>query len=429
MGRVGPQGRLMNQDRVLIISHGHPDFSVGGGEIAAHCQWRELRRRGINAMLIARVDTTPRHAGAAFSQRSGDEMEVLFSAPPVDHFRHSQPAKRVIFDEFRAMLETFRPTVVHFHHYVHLGLEMVREVRKFSADVLIVMTLHEFLAMCHAQGQMLKTNGLLCTKAAPLDCHACFPHITPQDFFMRELFVKSFMNLVDRFVCPSAFLRDRYVDWGIPANKMSVLENGQPAKTIIRKEVDERLRTRFVVLGQLSRLKGTLVVLEAARLLPRRLRRLVRIEIHGSIQHAPEEFRALFERGLEGLGDTVRYCGAYRPHDVQSIIQASGWVIQPSIWWENSPLVIQEAFAGGRPVICSNIGGMAEKVAHGVSGLHFRAGSASHLAECIEEAALKPDLWEKLCVGLPSPPTVEETGDALLLLYDSARSSRMVSVA
>ena len=41
------------------------------------------------------------------------------------------------------------------------------------------------------------------------------------------------------------------------------------------------------------------------------------------------------------------------------------WVVVPSIWWENSPLVIQEAFGYGRPVICSDIGGMAEKVTDG----------------------------------------------------------------
>ena len=55
------------------------------------------------------------------------------------------------------------------------------------------------------------------------------------------------------------------------------------------------------------------------------------------------------------------------------------WVVVPSIWWENSPLVIQEAFLHGRPVICSDIGGMAEKVEHEVNGLHFRVGDHAAL--------------------------------------------------
>jgi glycosyltransferase involved in cell wall biosynthesis len=410
----------MTSPRVLIVSHGHPDFSLGGGEIAAHVQWQELRRRRIECMFIARTSESPRHAGAAFSNRSADGMEVLFSAPPVDHFRHSQPDRRVIYHEFRAMLERFNPTVVHFHHYAHLGLEMIREVRKFKRDVAIVLTLHEYLAMCNAQGQMLKANGLLCMKAAPLDCHQCFPGISPQDFFLRELFVKSFFKLCDHFICPSAFLRQRYLDWGLPAEKMSVLENGQAPAAVCPQPAAAR-STRFVVLGQLSRLKGTLVLLEAARLLPKRLRRRISIEIYGSMQHESDEFKAQFKQGLAGLEDLVRYCGPYRPADVSDIIQRSGWVVTPSIWWENSPMVIQEAFAARRPVICSNIGGMAEKVEHGVSGLHFRAGSASDLAARLEEAATQPGLWDALCNGLPQPPTIAEMVDILLSVYRASR--------
>jgi hypothetical protein len=66
------------------------------------------------------------------------------------------------------------------------------------------------------------------------------------------------------------------------------------------------------------------------------------------------------------------------------------WVVVPSVWWENSPLVIQEAFQRGRPVICSDIGGMAEKVADGVDGLHFRAGDPEALAATIARAATDP---------------------------------------
>ena len=415
----------MTNPRVLIVSHGHPDFSIGGGENAAYAQFKELKSRGIESLFVARIAHGPGHVGAAFSNRSADGREVLFSAPPVDHFRHSQPDKRVIHHEFRELLERFQPTVVHFHHYVHLGLEMIREVRKFMPQGPIVLTLHEYLAICHAQGQMVKTNGMLCTKAAPLDCHGCFPDSSPQDFFMRELFVKSFLNLCDHFVCPSAFLRDRHVAWGLAAEKMSVLENGQP---VTAKGAEPprppALHTRFVVLGQLSRFKGTLVLLEAARLLPKRVRQRLSIEIHGSMQHEPDEIKTLLQTGLRGLERTVRYCGPYRPADVTAIIQGHGWVIQPSIWWENSPLVIQEAFAAGRPVICGNIGGMAEKVTAGVNGLHFRVGSASDLAARIEEAAAEPSLWESLCAGVSRPPSIVETADELLALYRSLSTPR-----
>jgi len=416
----------MKEDRILVITHGHPDFSLGGGEIAAYEHWKELRRRDIQAMLIARTSSSPNHSGAPFFARSADGLEVLFCPPGVNHFRHSQPSKDVVYKNFRSLLERFRPTIVHFHHYAHLGLELIREVRKYASDIPIVLTMHEFLAICNANGQMIKTNGVLCQKAVPLDCHMCFPGISAQDFFMRELFVKSFLGLVDLFVCPSQFLRDRYVAWGIPAEKMVVLDNGRPLEQQNQREftqipLQEGLERRFVVLGQISRRKGTLLLLDAIRRLPKELRKSISIQIHGSSQYAEDDFKTQLEEGMKGLEEVVSLCGPYRSGDVIEIIQRNGWLIVPSIWWENSPLVIQEAFAAGRPVICGNIGGMAEKVPAGIGGLHFRVSNAADLAARIEECATSPELWKKLCATLPKPPTIHQTVDELLSLYDRTR--------
>ena len=323
------------------------------------------------------------------------------------------------YEDFRSLLERFQPTVVHFHHYVHLGLELIREVRKYSPRAFIALTFHEFLAICNANGQMRKTDGTLCLKAAPFDCHLCFPSYSPQEFFLRELFVKSFLGLVDAFVSPSQFLRDRYVAWGLPPEKMTVLENGQPQRNGAVREIpsDRTLETRFVVLGQLSRRKGTHIVLEAVRLLPKRLRKLVHVEIHGFVPDEGDGFMAELQSAVKELDGCVRLYGTYRSEDLGGIIRRNGWLIVPSIWWENSPVVIQEALAYGRPILCSNIGGMAEKVTHGVSGFHFRVNNTADLAALIEQCASSPDAWKRMCAGLPQPPTIDQTVDRLLQLY------------
>src|SRR5262249_57931996 len=80
-----------------------------------------------------------------------------------------------------------------------------------------------------------------------------------------------------------------------------------------------------------------------------------------------DEFRSL----LETTKLNVTLVGRYAHGDLPRLMANIDWVIVPSIWWENSPLVIQEAFAYGKPVICSDIGGMAEKVTDRVNGLHF----------------------------------------------------------
>ena len=85
------------------------------------------------------------------------------------------------------------------------------------------------------------------------------------------------------------------------------------------------------------------------------------------------------------------------------------WTIVPSTWWENAPVVIQEAFHHGRPIIASDIGGMAEKVRDGIDGLHFHAGNPESLAEAMTRAIREPALWDRLHAGIRPPTTA---GDA-----------------
>jgi glycosyltransferase involved in cell wall biosynthesis len=98
-------------------------------------------------------------------------------------------------------------------------------------------------------------------------------------------------------------------------------------------------------------------------------------------------------------------------------MSAADWVVVPSRWWENSPLVIQEAFQYKRPVICSDIGGMAEKVTDGVNGLHSRVGDHVRLAETIGRAVGTPGLWEQLQAGIPDIFSMEEHVGNLTGIY------------
>jgi glycosyltransferase involved in cell wall biosynthesis len=93
------------------------------------------------------------------------------------------------------------------------------------------------------------------------------------------------------------------------------------------------------------------------------------------------------------------------------------WVVMPSIWWENSPIVIQECFHHGRPILSSNIGGMAEKIADEVNGLHFRSGSPEDLVDCMTRALSEPDLWTRLRGGIAKPLSHIDCAGAHLDLY------------
>ena len=98
----------------------------------------------------------------------------------------------------------------------------------------------------------------------------------------------------------------------------------------------------------------------------------IQLRLHGAnLDQQTDEFQESFAELLE-RAEAQRHAGRLvQPADLPLLMREVDWVVVPSRWWENSPLVIQEAFMQRRPVICSGIGGMAEKVTHGVNGLHF----------------------------------------------------------
>jgi glycosyltransferase involved in cell wall biosynthesis len=97
-------------------------------------------------------------------------------------------------------------------------------------------------------------------------------------------------------------------------------------------------------------------------------------------------------------------------------------VVVPSIWFENSPLTIQEAQIAGVPVITSNQGGMAELVRDGVDGLHFRLGDPDDLYRVLASVVDHPERLESLRRNAPSVPTIEEQAASLCEHYRSAGS-------
>src|SRR5205823_7623692 len=108
------------------------------------------------------------------------------------------------------------------------GYDAIRIVREALPEAPIVYTLHEFLPICHRGGQLLRTGtDEPCPEESPRRCNECFPGIAPEEFSMRKRFVQSHFSLVDRFIAPSEFLRDRYVEWGIPREKLQLEDYGR----------------------------------------------------------------------------------------------------------------------------------------------------------------------------------------------------------
>lgn len=431
--------------KVLYVCHNHPSVRPGGAEAYAVELYQAMRRtERFTPVLVAKGDRPagevgPIDHGTRFQPVGGDGDQYLFDTDgyEFDWLRGTMADKGLYTEHFRRFLRAVQPDVVHFQHTLFLGYELIREVRTSLPRAPIVYTLHEYLPICHNDGQMVRTasaGGGPCERATPLRCHECFPAVPASEFFRRSRFIQAQLQLVDLFLAPSDFLRRRFVEWGIPEHKIRVEEYGRLPPDQVAPTQDRSCRDRFAFFGQLNPYKGVEVLLEAMLLVeaygraPNRASRSTpRLTVHGANLHLQGgRFRDRVRELLDQASSCVDFAGPYDHRDLPELMAPVDWVVVPSVWWENSPLVIQEAFAHGRPVICSDLGGMAEKVTHGVNGIRFRAGDPCALAAALRTAAEDPTLWATLRKGIPGVYDMAHHVAALTQVYDTllARSAR-----
>jgi glycosyltransferase involved in cell wall biosynthesis len=435
-----------DRKKVLYVAHNHPAVRPGGAEAYALELYHAMQASGeFEPVFLARSGppvsiTGPHHEGRPVTLVGDDPNQYFFYTELSDWewtFARS-PRKSALTRFFAEFLLDVQPDVVHFQHTQFFGYDVLRVTRNTLPEAPIVYTLHEFLPICYADGKLLRTrNNERCLEASPRRCHECFPQIAQQTFFMRERFIKSHLSLVDRFIAPSHFLLERYVDWGIPREKIVYEDHGRllpepreslPPASEAPRRGRRRRRDRFAFFGQLTQYKGTDVLLEAMERLAEEDFE-AHLSIHGtSLDWAPVEYQERLQGLLKRSHDSVVLVGEYDSAELPRLMEEIDWVVVPSIWWENSPLVIGEAFRYGRPVICSDVGGMAEKVTDGVNGLHFRCGDADSLADTMRRAVATKGLWEELCRGIPHVHTMDEHTAALGALYRSLISERREAV-
>ena len=407
--------RFMN---ILQIAHDHPDWTPGGTEIVAHTLARALDRRdGVNARYLAASTSLHRpETPAGALEAVGGDLAIRtgsydrFTMKRLDGVRWIESLSRAI--------DFARPDIVHLHGLDRLGAEMIPALRRLSPDCRIVLTLHDYQLICPNDGLLLSTvDRTRCDGAQPDRCRLCFPEQAAERHAQRRAYLLSLLGGVDVFLAPSEFLLNKFVDWGIDRRRISLVRNA----VVCDRGNDEakdlwprKQRNRFSFFGNVSRHKGVMVLLAAAERL-RSQSSDVGISIHGGLGASDEEFRREFETALRAAGTLVQHFGPYHRADVIGLMRKSDWIVVPSIWWENAPLVIHEARAAGRPVICSGIGGMSELVEHGKNGLHVPAGDAALLADTLHAAA-DPDLWDRLAKP-PAPDSHPEFVDAHLRIY------------
>jgi glycosyltransferase involved in cell wall biosynthesis len=393
--------------RICVIAHAHPALSRGGGEVAAWREHRALRAAGFESTLLAAADAPDALASPL------PEHEALFPIGDMELDRmawaHAGPREALV----GRMLAT-RAEVFHLHHLWRVGLDLVARLREAAPRARLVLTLHEMLVICAHHGHMVTTRGgRLCEAASEAACATCFPGRPPSHFALRRAAFLRALHLFDAVVVPSRFLLQRMEAWGFAPREAHVIENtlGEALLAAPRPPLPPGLSARFAFFGRPNPLKGLDVLLRAFAL-ARDLIPGARLDVHGC---DAAEVLGLFPEladMIRALGPVVAFHGPYDGAEVLARMRRSGWVAMPSLWWENSPVVIQEAKRAGVPLIVSGIGGMAEKVRPLFDGLHVPPGETEAWARALVSAA-DPDRHAAMAASLADAPGAADYRGAL----------------
>jgi glycosyltransferase involved in cell wall biosynthesis len=209
-------------------------------------------------------------------------------------------------------------------------------------------------------------------------------------------------------------LIDRYVTAGFPADRFRLLENGidvEPIKAFPR-QLAANDRVRITYLGSLAWQKGVHVLIQAARSLsPEK----ARLRVFGGLDTFPD-----YAASLQQMANPANTTFEGRvPHDLVGQILADTDILAvPSLWYENSPIVIQEAFAAGVPIVASDLGALAEKVRHGEFGILVPPGDTAAWTEALRHLTEETDRLESLRRRMPAAMTIREHVRQIEAIYD-----------
>src|SRR5438874_1108708 len=412
---------MSDKKTVLLVSLFHPELVRGGAQQVCYELFEGLRDDPeYRPVLLASIDATyPAlyKSGARITGFDERPDEFLFLSRDYDHWWH-RTSDPLLVESYTEFLEQIRPDVVHFHHFLTYGVELISLTRRVLPEARLVMTFHEFLAICNANGHMVRRfDNSLCRTASQVRCHQCFPERSPEDFFVRKLWLQSHLGAIDAFTCPSRFMLDHYADWGLARDRLFHVTNGQrdyataDDQPVQARQEARETYNRFGFFGQIIDAKGVHIILRAVALLRAEGFTDFTVEINGgNLNYASPEVRAEIEEFIEAEKERptgerlVSFNGSYATRELRSRMARIDWCLVPSMWWEAFALVISEAWMFKKPVICSNVGAMADRVRDEKDGLQFEMGDPAGLARTIKRAASEPGLWKRLAGALPVPP-------------------------
>lgn len=451
--------------KIVFTTHQFlPEFSAGT-EVLTYETAKELNRRGHNVEVWTGYPASKELA----IQKPVDSYE--YDGIKVNRYNHNweipltgqnimehEYNNRLCAKYFREYIASAKPDMVHFFHLSKLSASIV-DVCLDSA-IPMALTPTDFWITCPTSQLRLPDNSL-CQgpQANAINCIRHMMNLSQKGLTLqianklpdwiyavllrlskkrwwperklsplavavskRSAYLTSRINRLDRILVPTHFMEKILIQNGFNKNLMSFIPYGlnmKPFENLLPKKNATRLQIGFI--GTLVEHKGAHVLLEAAKLLPNEP---FDIKIYGKFEDIVAPAYTLELKKLAEADNRVRFCGTFPNDRIGEIFSELDVLVVPSIWYENTPLVIYSAHASGTPVIATNLGGMSEVVHHEKNGLLFEKGDAKGLASLIKKICDDGGFLRKLAENITPPKSIAGYVDELEEVYSDVLTQR-----
>jgi glycosyltransferase involved in cell wall biosynthesis len=440
--------------RILFTTHQFFPESRAGVEIVTLGLARELKTRGHEPFILAAKRTVP-HSDLLPGEAEDYEFEDIpvrrigrpeegLTRPYELNYRNDAMAEKT-----REYVREVAPDLVHVMHLQGLSASVLPVCEEFGLPT--VFTAADFWAVCPVV-DLKRHDGVLCEGPDVSHCVRCIasrstdPRLqkaaslvpgavasaaglasrTPLSRFSfplrqieavgeRPAYIRDRMGSVDRILAYTHLTRDLLLANGIGGGKIRVSSYGIDTSHVAHVPAERRpsatLRVGFV--GTMAPHKGPDVLVRAFATLPPEMD--ATLSLHGSDRGY--EAYAMELRDLAGNDPRISFPGPFSREDLAGVLVDLDVLVVPSLWYENAPGVIFEAFAAGMPVIATDLGGMSEFVKPGENGLLFALGDSKDLADQLGTLIEDRGLLGRLRAGIEPVKTVGEYADELIDLY------------
>ncbi len=278
----------------------------------------------------------------------------------------------------KELVKISKPDIAHLHIFQHqLSPSIIKEIKKNGTY--IINTVHDLKVIC-PNYKMINADEICekCKGDKFINClkNKCIKGSTANSLLNTiEAYIHRMLksyDYVDKFICPSQFYRDKFIEFGIPKDKVVYIPNFVDTSKI---EPNYTFEDYFVYFGRLSEEKGIKTLIESMKMV--KDSKLV-IVGDGPLE---EELRLNVKNNNI---TNIEFVGFKTGIELENIVKNSKFVVIPSEWYENAPMSIIEAMSYGKPVIGANIGGIPEFIENNKTGLIFKSKDSIDLANTIE---------------------------------------------